>query len=140
MNNPSEDIFLITLKIGDFLIPGDPRTGLTSLGEIIASKWDSDPDFQELAGSFLQGYCVYLGHKCTLEDVDETTLKEYISKRNDPNISFLSSVLEMYYTHPNVKEYYPDFANKVFPEFRKMPLDSFESLQFVFENNKVKPS
>jgi hypothetical protein len=130
--------FSIIQSIVNVLLPGDPRAGLPSGSTVIEKYWDSSLDWQTQCNSFISEYQEYLGHECSLGDVNELQLVDFLDKSRLLNADFLNTLLELYYTDKGVLEFYPDFSGVTFPNSRKMPSNSFELLEPVVMAEKEK--
>ncbi len=128
----------IIQSIVNILLPGDPQAGLPSASTVIEKFWDSSLDWQAQGNSFISGYEEYLGHECTLGDVNEVQLFDFLNKGRFLNADFLTTLLELYYTDKRVLKFYPEFSGVMFPNSRKMPSDSFELLEPVVMAEKEK--
>lgn len=128
----------IIQSIVSILLPGDPQAGLPTASTVIEKFWDSSLDLQAQGNSFISGYEEYLGHECTLGDVNELQLFDFLNKGRLLNADFLTTLLELYYTDKGVLKFYPDFSGVIFPNSRKMPSDSFELLEPVVMAEKEK--
>ena len=126
-----EDNFYRILRIADILLPGKPEDGLPSASDVLIRNWNSNSDLEFKSNAFIEEYFATLEHEVTPEDLNESKLLDYLDKGRHFNSDFLNTLLSLYYSDERVQRFYPDFSGVVFPNSRKMPLNSLEILEPV---------
>lgn len=120
------------------LIPGESDLSLPSAAEIIYSDSEVPVELKLAFEPFLEAYKEFIikKNKATHDDAD--LLVEFANSSTPESISFLTKLLELYYTDHRILSKYPDSAGVVFPESRKMLQIDLEILEPVIEQFDTK--